>query len=110
MNSIPNPSFDWNNEDRLDELKTFKRTCKYLLAGPYLKLSEHEKSMFVLIWLGKQGQKLHEELVENTGDKKPLDILWTFLETQLTPAKQLVKTHSMPSNTLLQRQSTRARQ
>ena len=85
MNSIPNPSFDWNNEDKLDELKTFKRTCKYLLAGHYLKLSEHEKSIFVLIWLGKQGQKLHEELVENTDDKNSLDTLWTFLETQLTP-------------------------
>ena len=81
---IPIPSFNWGTEDKFAELSRFRRECRYQFDGPYASLSEPERNMFVLIWMGDEGQRLHEAANMKTDDKTPLSSTWTLFETLFT--------------------------
>ena len=83
--AIPTPSFNWQADDKLAELSRFKRECGYHFGGPYISLSEPERNMFVLIWMGSEGQKLHEEAKTKADDKTPLTSTWALFEESFTP-------------------------
>ena len=62
FSSVPirQPEFDWNATNLSLEFSAFKRTCKLLLEdGPYSDLSEKQKVVTLLNWLGWTAYKLH---------------------------------------------------
>ena len=75
-------SFNWNKDDKLEELTRFKRCCKYVLAGLYGKLDESAQNTHVLIWIGQE--KIHEE-AQLHDTAQSLNQTWSVLETALQP-------------------------
>ena len=82
FSSVPirQPEFNWNMTNLSQEFSAFKRICKSLLeGGPYSDLSEKQKVVTLLNWLGQTAYQLHDEF-DCTGASKNrvADVLENF--------------------------------
>ena len=66
------PTCNWNTEHKQTELNTFNNACTYQLVQLYASLLEIKKNMFVLLWMGDEGQILYEDSFPKQDDKSPL--------------------------------------
>ena len=82
FSSVPirQPNFDWNVTNLSQELSAFKRLCKSLLEdGPYSDLSEKQKVVTLLNWLGQTVYQLHDEFDYTGASRDKLaDVLEKF--------------------------------
>ena len=88
---IRQQEFDWNATNLSQELSTFKRMCTSLLEdGPYSELSEKQKVVTVLNWLGRVAYQLHDEFDYTGADKDKFpDVLGRF-ETNFRPQHNMI--------------------
>ncbi|XP_068692890.1 uncharacterized protein [Montipora foliosa] len=56
------PKFNIRQENRLEALKAFKKTCGYIFKGSLVNISEERKCILVQDWLGPGRQKIYDSL------------------------------------------------
>ena len=75
------PKFDSHQENRLEELKAFKKKCGYIFKGRLVNISNERKCILVQDWLGPESQKIYDSLDWFEGeDVNDYDLMWTKLE------------------------------
>ena len=78
FSSVPirQPEFYWNATNLSQEFSAFKRICKLLLEdGPYSDLSEKQKVVTLLNWLGQTVYQLHDEFHFTGASKDKLAVI-----------------------------------
>ena len=80
------PSMNWEVSNLPDELANFKQYCNLIFAGPFSKLTDKEKSSYILLWIGKLGVDTYNSWTwEDAGDEVKPTKIWAKFEKHLAP-------------------------
>ena len=77
--------------DKNHEFIQFRNMCKQWFSGTLAKLLAEEKTSYILLWLGEEGQEHHSHWTPPIKDECPLEFIWKNLELRTgSPVSELV--------------------
>ena len=88
---IRHPEFDWNVTNLSQEFSTFRRMCMSLLEdGLYSNLSEKQKVVTLLNWLGRAAYQLYDEFDYTGGERNNLSDVLDRFEAYFRPQHNMI--------------------
>ena len=86
-------TMDWSNPDKASAFAKFKRRCQHLFQSYYKKIADDEKVIYILLWLGDEGDEIFQSFTwsnTETDSNDPEKVFEKF-ETYFIP----VTTHRL---------------
>ena len=83
------PKFNWNQDNKYEQFKSFKRDVEFAFQGQYEKCSNGIKCGSILNWLGVEAYPIYDNLSISEDDKKDPSKLLDAFECYFKPEQNI---------------------